>query len=573
MHELFHQDGGWFFTMDLVEGIPVNAGSDTDRSGRQTTDATAETVVAEAPEDPSVDTDAPTALAPSGAPVQIHSLEELERIRQLFASLAEAVDALHGFDKLHCDIKPSNALVRADGTVVLLDFGLVNDLNGAAADGSQRIISGTIPYMSPEQTRGLPLTPASDWYAVGVMLFEALTGRCPFSGNATEILAAKSTAPPALRAEERVRLPGDLVRLIGDLLAVQPEERPAGAKVLELLRGDTGPRERDRGGVRTAAQRVFVGRASHLARLAAGLARVRGGATTTVQLSGLSGMGKTALLDRFLDRSEEAPDVIVLRGRCRERESLAFKALDPVIDALTDALARMPELEGATLLPRHTPSLARVFPVLERVPAIRNMVERSAAPASSRELRHQAFSALRELVAALADRMRVVISIDDLQWADADSVPLILELIRPPDPPVILLILSFRSEERDRSEILGALLGDNAFPSPEECAVIDVDPLDAADSERLARAVIGRNGEEVDARARDIARYAGGVPFFIETLAQHAAVETSGVTGALTRETLDSLLVASLGRLPEVAQRLMEAIALIGRPVRVAHVA
>ena len=126
---------------------------------------------------------------------------DLGRLRRALPQLVRGVLALHHAGKLHRDIKPSNVLVRDDGTVLLLDFGLVAELvtmpGGSERPGSGPVydsddsLAGTAAYMAPEQAAGEPLCPASDWYAVGVMLFESLTGRLPFQGRVREVLSAK----------------------------------------------------------------------------------------------------------------------------------------------------------------------------------------------------------------------------------------------------------------------------------------------------------------------------------------------------------------------------------------------
>jgi serine/threonine protein kinase len=107
--------------------------------------------------------------------------------------LVAAVAAIHRVGKLHRDLKPSNVMVRGDGRVIVLDFGLVAapELGGMGQTVLDGALAGTPVYMAPEQAAGREATPASDWYALGVLLFESLTGRLPFEGRIGEVLATK----------------------------------------------------------------------------------------------------------------------------------------------------------------------------------------------------------------------------------------------------------------------------------------------------------------------------------------------------------------------------------------------
>src|SRR5205807_6315350 len=121
-----------------------------------------------------------------------YRLDEV-RLRSALRQLAEGVNRLHEMGKLHCDIKPSNVLVTEDGRVVILDFGLVEDVN---PERHEALLAGTPDYMSPEQGAQLPISKSSDWYSVGVMLYQALTGRLPFKGKFFEVMMRKQTRKP-----------------------------------------------------------------------------------------------------------------------------------------------------------------------------------------------------------------------------------------------------------------------------------------------------------------------------------------------------------------------------------------
>ena len=109
---------------------------------------------------------------------------------------------------------------------------------------------------------------------------------------------------------------------------------------------------------------ALVGRGRHRQVLDEALAEMIGGRTVVFYLHGPSGAGKTALLMSFLDERITRADAVVLAGRCYERESVPYKALDSLIDSLARHLKSLPEAEVAAILPRDMVSLARVFPGL-----------------------------------------------------------------------------------------------------------------------------------------------------------------------------------------------------------------
>ncbi len=340
---------------------------------------------------------------------------------------------MHGAGLLHRDIKPSNVLVTREGRVVLLDFGLAVERQRAErADLSTPNVVGTIQYMSPEQARTSPLTAASDWYSVGVMLFQALTGRMPLAGSLMELLQRKQEVDSPPPSEVSPGVPDDLDALCVELLRRDP--------ALAAWRG---------GGPAAAPCRGSGGRSFASSKLAHGFAvavyraggtpadprwcveTVHGGRTAVVYVSGSSGVGKTALVREFLARMEGRQETVLLQGKCHERESIPYKALDSVAESLAQYLVRLPLHEVESLLPRDVVALARVFPIFRRVEAIAAARPRETHAPDQQELRQRAFNGLRELLARLGDRKTLVLHVDDFHWGDLDSAAL---LARPAPP-------------------------------------------------------------------------------------------------------------------------------------------
>ena len=482
------------------------------------------------------------------------------RLRASLRQLAEGVAAIHGAGMLHRDLKPSNVLVRADGLVKILDFGLVTEL--ARERSREQNLAGTAAYMSPEQGARQPLTPASDWYSVGVMLYEALTGRLPFVGAAKDLLMDKQqydAAPPRQLAPDA---PQDLDALCSELLRRDPEARPTARDVLRRL-GSSAVVRHTSSGTSSGTELALVGRERHLEALDDAFAATRRGRTVVAFVHGSSGMGKSSLVRHFLDRLE-ASGVLVLSGRCYERESVPYKGVDAIIDAVAQHLGSLSTLEAEALLPRDVLALARLFPALRHVEAVTATPRRQVETPDPHELRRRAFNALRELLARIADRRPVVLAVDDLQWGDVDSAALLASVLRPPDAPALLLVACHRSEDCD-SAFLRGFRGELELAAEDvrEVAVAALPPDDAA---RLAELLLGADADA--AQARRIAHESSGNPFFVHELALH--VRDGEAEGEPQLISLDEVLRARLRRLSPQAARLLAVIAVAGRPIAVA---
>lgn len=368
---------------------------------------------------------------------------DVPRLRDALLQLARGVDAIHAAGKLHCDLKSSNVLVTREGRIVLLDFGLVGEL-GKAPNLTRPDTSGTPAYLAPEQLSGVPATPARDWYAVGVMLFEALTGRLPFAGHPAQLLRAKQSCSAPDPRELVRELPSDLCELCNQLLR---RDWLARAGRTEVLRAATPERQ---GAfhvqTRSALSSSFVGREDELDVLDGSLANTRPGEPACVLLTGPSGIGKSALLAHFARRHGER--ALVLRGRCYPQESVPYKVLDGVIDELSRHLAALDPARMQALLPARWDCVARLFPVLGQLrPATRpRSVARSAGPGEQREL---GLAALQTLLATLSIQRPLIVIIDDLQWGDLDGAHMLASLLSGPSAPALLVAAASRWDTSD----------------------------------------------------------------------------------------------------------------------------
>ena len=515
--ELIEAEGLWFFTMELVAGVDLLAH-----------------------------------VRPGG------SLDE-GRLRAALRGLAQGVQALHHAGLVHRDIKPSNLLVTPDARVVLLDLGLVTGVAHGQQSTELHVV-GTVAYMAPEQAASLRVGPPADWYSVGVLLYEALTGRLPFIGAPLEILMNKQKFEPAPPRAVEPSVPPDLDALCIELLRFDPEARPRGREILARL----GATDVTRGPTSSSASlshaaSAFVGRGTELDVLDAAFEEARRGSSVALLVEGESGVGKSLLVRRFTEAlPATAPEVVVLAGRCYERESVPYKAFDGVIDALSRYMMRLSGEDAGALLPRQGALLAQVFPVLRRVKAFSSSAGPAAAAAlDPQELRTRLFGAVRELLGRLADRHRLVVVIDDLQWADHDSLALLAEALRPPEAPALFLVATLRTDTD------GVFRGQLTAQLPKNLRWLTLGRLSAGEARELAEQLLAHVPEEARPSADAIAAEAAGHPLFIDELARFAELHGQRAQGL----RLDEALLARVAELSPDARTVIELVAVAGTPL------
>ena len=567
--ELIERAGRWFITMELVHGVDLITWV---RGARPSSSKVPAAHDADAPtrvlEQASIGTEAAPKRgvgSGSGEHVRVRAaprgtFDEL-RLRSVLAQLCRGLLALHAANKVHRDVKPSNILVTAAGTVKLLDFGLVAEVGSSRSVNESGLVVGTPNYMAPEQATGATTGPEADWYSVGVALFVALTGGPPFLGDANDVMVAKQLED-APRARTRCPdVPPDLDELCAALLARDVARRATGRDVLALLEGADFDDEMvpSSGG---GATDEFVGRVDELARLrdAQREARLE---PRTVLVTGESGVGKSALVARFVrDMRREDPTAVILHGRCYEREAVPYKAFDDVVDALSEHLAALPRAVQLELLPEDAGLVAHVFPVFAQIADVARRSQVSVGRVAPQLLRTRVFHALRVLLGRLAMRAPLTIVIDDLQWSDADSLALLREVQRPPGAPRLLLLATMRGgaetpvlAEHVRTIALGVL-------APAEARLL-VDRLVAG---TVRSAPLSEDALVVES---------GGHPLFLTELVRHALSPASMRPEASAKSSarFEDALAARLRRLAPAELETLSLLALAGAPLTLTQAA
>lgn len=580
LYELVAENEQWFLTMERVDGRDLIAyvqefgsynptASGPTASHVQSFDSTATRTATSSGFDIDEHCDATGLPTPPQYRPHIDDVVDLDRLRDTLRQLAEALFVLHSAGMVHRDLKPSNVMVTREGRVVLMDFGIVTELLRPVdpVDGHKMV--GTPSFMAPEQTHGHPATAAADWYAFGVLLYIALAKRLPFQGGVSQILRAKVELDPLSPAAFVDGIPDDLNDLCMYLLRRDPSERPDDRDVLAQL-GANPERMAFSSGATFHGADIFVGRTEELRVLHEAYKQVQSGGTRCICVRAPSGMGKSSLLDRFAEELAEPEwhqlPPLVLEARCQETENLSYKAFDGVMDALCNHILSLADDERDAFVPQSSHALSKIFPVLRRIPGWET--DGPLAHLNPNELRGQAVYAMRSLLACVVHTRPVVMRIDDIHWADRDSVELLLGILAPPTPERLLLVSSLRSDAHDES-IERALI--DMLATLEQRGVgqtIELGPLFGNEQRALIKALALQRGlfEDLD---EQLWFESEGHPMLLAELVWYAMEAPQELAGAAANLSLEGVMNRRVSRLPETARALLEAIAVAGEPLPV----
>jgi hypothetical protein len=436
---------------------------------------------------------------------------DMDRLRAAFGQLTSGLIALHAAGLVHRDVKPQNILVTRSGRVVLLDFGLALSLEHSRHCDS----AGTIAYMAPEQALTMDHTPAVDWYAMGVILYDALTGKLPSShrGMRNFLAEARGTLmPPSALVSD---IPEDLSELCIQLLRFEPKDRPDEETIMRHF-GSDAEHARGRASFRSQVsfrRGVFVARTRELEVLHGARRQMEQGSLSVVRIEGESGIGKSALLRQFVtDVATDSADTLIVSSRCYEREAVAYRAMDSVVDGIVHHLVETAHSRGSIATPVHAAYLAQVFPVTRALPGFEGLGRPGLLDVDPHEARRRAYDALRALLRTVTDRCPLVIHVDDAQWMDRDSVALLSYLLSE-QPSRTLVVVTSRPTMVDPLE--------SVMQSVPGAVRLELSALSPGESERLATLLLGDAVGVENKRAASVARESAGHPLHILELVTH----------------------------------------------------
>jgi tetratricopeptide (TPR) repeat protein len=395
-------------------------------------------------------------------------------IAGLGAQAARALAVAHDASIVHRDIKPDNLMLRNDGYLKVLDFGLArlyeHDESRVAGEDFKTgagIIIGTLRYLAPEQAAGDAVSAPTDVFALGIVLYELLSGAHPFGGaTGMATMGAILTKEPEALADRRPYLPTAMTGLVHAMLRKDPAQRPSAAAVaasLEAVAAVAGaqPISAVSGAFalppvlspastyhpRTVASRgaTIVGRQGDRTVLLEAWTDVQSGRGQLVGVTGEPGVGKTTFVDACLSELSVSSGLIVARGRCSERLA-GTEAFLPILEALESAVRADPSGEVRTLLRRHAPTwfteLGEAM-VPEPTHVTGELVPQGLQAASPERMKRE----LLGFVDATARVRPFVVFIEDLHWADSSTVDVLAYLGTRLDALPVLIIATYRPTE------------------------------------------------------------------------------------------------------------------------------
>lgn len=494
----------------------------------------------------------------------------LERIIEIGKAVCEGLEFAHGREIIHRDLKPGNVWLTEDGTAKIGDFGLAMMTDRSRLTREAMMI-GTPFYMPPEQATGGDMTPKSDLYSLGAMLYEMVTGRPPFLGDdEIAIIGQHLNTPPVAPTWHNPHCPRPLEALIMRLLAKDPSERPDDARdvynaldAIDLTaRGETV--ERENTSLESLAGGVFVGRQAEMDQLKAALEDVLGGRGRLVTLVGEPGIGKTRTSEELATYAG-LRGAQVLWGRCYETGGQP--PYWPWVQAIRSYVREIDSEELRRQMGSSASVVAEIITdVKDRLPDIGPPQELDDPDST----RFRLFDSITSFLKSASQTQPLVLILDDLHWSDRPSLTFLEFIARELSQSRVMLICTYRDMELNRRHPLTVTLGDLARERLYERVVLR--GLAESDVGRFIEIAAGFTPPtELSATVH---RHTEGNPLFVtevvRELVQSGELAESQESGSSTwsvriPEGVREVIGRRLDRLSEHANEVLTVAAVVGR--------
>lgn len=380
------------------------------------------------------------------------------RVAAIGEQIAATLGAAHAAGLVHRDVKPDNILVQADGRVRLIDFGLAAKVNTLIDDEAV----GTFLYSAPEQTGVLrrPVDGRADLYALGVVLYESVTGEVPFTARETgELLRMHLTAPVPDPRRSRPEIDPSLAAVIVRLMAKDPDDRYASAdevchELSRIARGDRGPVVASARQEKGPSRPPLVGRSEELVRLRTCWDGALGGAGTAVLITGATGVGKSRVVDALATHVAGTHHPI-MRGAGSVSHRAPFAPLLDAIDHHLAAVAALPEPQRTQAVTTLRAAAGPAIRLLARfVPRLSELGGSSAEPGSGQsqrvgEVDEDRFAEVvtRYLLELAQSSGGALLLLEDAQWWDGATRELVRRLATALSGAHLLLLVTARDDD------------------------------------------------------------------------------------------------------------------------------
>lgn len=524
--------------------------------------------------------------------------------------LVRAVQLIHEQGIVHCELCPGNIVTNAGfAGLTLVDFGKASELNLIERSKVELIrparLRGALPYMSPEQTGRMNCAVdfRSDLYSLGVIFYEMLTGRPPFqSDDALELVHAHLSQSPEAPRHLNSKVPAMLSDLVLKLLAKAPDDRYQTAsglfydlayieKLLEtnfgsqndFVIGDFVLGSMDRPKTLSMPEKLY-GREQELLVLNQAFEHMlKSNRTELLLVSGYSGVGKTALVRSLYEPLARQWGFALCGKSDQLKRDIPFATITQAFQELVQYILTESEEQIAYWTEKLQEELgsglglvARLIPQLELLIGKQHSVVELGSEESKR------FKTIfRQFIKVFArPEHPLVLFLDDLQWADADTLQLIKSLVLDGEDLSLLLIGSFRDNEVGVDHLLTHMLAE-IFTSNEEIEInsIALEPLGIDSLNELVSDTLRVSGEIARELTALIYRKTEGNPFFaiqfLQILHQENLIRFNSVTGAWTwdlsklealhyADNVVDLLISRLRKLPSLASELMKIASCLG---------